>query len=327
MKNGYKGYEWLVHGSIEKSAIVQTISVADLCEFARMGNVSNLSACFRYISQQPHAYALLKNLPTKLPKTNFTTGQLVGRVLDHVRIPKEYRVLVAKKINNMVRFKGWKNRSRIHAYLRGVCNFDSAESNSESDGIDVFVDSADEEYYDTDASYQESDDYRYVRGSKAQETSDNDSDAVSLSTQEEKGEDDDDEQALLDAQLHATEKEWTDKAPSPTRRTIRMSHIEVPTLTVAQRAEYEPVKPIPKIATIDLTDDADHESDTNQDTMRVQPGITEEDFTIIAVAKTANRSMNLAVRSTSVKSTTGPGGLARLEADAEMEVMEFMQFD
>ena len=85
---------------------------------------------------------------------------------------------------------------------------------------------------------------------------------------------------------------------------------------------------------IDLIDDADderdadNERDADEDVIEVQPWTNEEDATNVERAARANKTMTLPLRSTSMRSTVGPGGgLARLEADARMEVVEVMQFD
>ena len=230
LENGYKGYEWLIYGTVEKSAIVQNIKVSDLRDFALAGHIPKMGAVLRYMGQQPHAYALLKKLHITLPKTNYSTGQLVGSVLDHLHIPKESRVLVARKINNMMRFKGWDNGPRQHAFLKGVYNFDNPDSDSESDGMDIFVVSTDEEEeYDSDATYHDSEVSSNARGRRAQDTTDNDSDSDATSSP---ADEEEDEQALIDAQIHATEKEWIKETPAAAYKMLRMLHVEVPKLTV-----------------------------------------------------------------------------------------------
>lgn len=324
LRNNYKGHEWLVHGIIEKSAIIQTVRVSDLRYFARTGRIRHMRDVLYYMGQQQHAFGLLDKLQIRLPKTCYSTGQLVGRVLENLRVPNKYRALLGRKINFMMRFEKYRNISRQKAFIKGVYNFDSLDSDSDSDGLDDFIVSSDEDY-ESDATYYGSEyrgrtRIRMVRDTIEDETSIHGDDYTSSFES-----DTDDEQALLDAQLHATEREWLGKTPSS--KVLRMSHVEVPKLTQAQLAELKAAHQCSSSPIIDLTNDADDERGTGDDVIEVQPRTNEEDVMVIASATRTGRTMNLAIRSTSMKSTVGPKGLAKLEADAKLEVMEIMQFD
>jgi hypothetical protein len=315
---------------------------------------------FSFIQQRKNAFKLVDDLPIKPPKTNYRTGQLVGKVLNHINVPDEYKVLLARKIKNVMDFKDRKVLRVEPGYLRGVYDFENTESDSESDGVGDFIvdidegcDSDDEngdaEYFDDvggvddDAGgcYSESSGY----DSGAEDSPDIDVSEVGypgprrtkrqmpvrdyrMQTEDSDSTDAEGDQALLDAQLHATEAEWMEIAPTSTRKTLRPSHIDPPKLTATQRAKYKLVRPSNETATIDLTCDADDEYDLDDDNVEAQPWTKEVDLMIISSAKKAGRGMKLTVRSSSMRSTiASEAGLARLEADARLDVMEVMQFD
>jgi hypothetical protein len=297
-----------------------------------------------FISHQQYAFGLIDNLPIKSPKTSYRTGQLVGRVLEHINIPDRYKAVLARKVKNVMHFEHSLSLPRQRAYLKGVYNFDHPDSDSDSDGLDDFLVDSDGEYNSDDTFWDDSEPDNLSRTKKRNAERDPGSatDDSEIDGNTDSGEstdtklktrvrgdrmvtdasyaaDGEDEQVLLDAQLHATEKEWIKTAP--VYKMVRMSHVEVPKLTAEQRASFKPSKQVAS-GVIDLTADAD------DDVIEVQPRTTEEEMATITTMKAAGRSMNLAVRSTSVRSTVGPeGGLARLEADARIEVVEIMQFD
>jgi hypothetical protein len=360
LRNHYKGFEWLIYGIVEESDIVQTVRVSDLQAFARTGRIPHMRDVLQYISQRQHAFGLIDNLHIKPPKTSYHTGQMVGMVLQYLKIPDDYRGVVARKIKTMMKFKHYLSPGRDQAFRKGVYNFDHPDSDSDSDGLDDFVLDSDDGT-DSDGTFWDSDleDLRKIKRktavhnparstpeSETEEDSDEPKPKAPTRTKRAKVQvqhisdlstdksDSAKEQALLDAQLHATEKQWpaTTTTTTSTHRMLRISHVEVPILTAEQRATFKlagvkgPPTP-PEL--IDLTNDDD------EDIISLYPWTTNEDVIVVATATRARRSMNLAIRSTSVRSTVGPGGgLARLEAHAaaaaaeeEFEVMEVMQFD
>ena len=364
LRNHYKGFEWLIYGIVEESDIVQTVKVSDLQAFARTGRIRQMRDVLRYVSQRQHAFGLIDNLHIKLPKTSYRTGQMVGSVLEYLKIPNEYRGIVARKIKNMMKFKHYLSPGRDQAFRKGVYNFDHPDSDSDSDGLDDFIlDSGNGT--DSDGTFWDDSDledlHRIKRKTAAvhnltRSTPESETDEVSdepiskaltrtkrpkvpvqvqhISTLSTEEIDISKEQALLDAQLHATQVQWMTPTPTPpTHKVTRISHIEVPLFTAEQRSTFKPIREEatapPQI--IDLTNDTDDDDAVNEDIIEVQPYATNKDVIVVATAARTRRSMNLAIRSTSMRSTVGPGGgLARLEAHAaasDFEVMEVLQFD
>jgi hypothetical protein len=363
LRNHYKGFEWLIYGIVEESDIIQTVRVSDLQAFARTGRIPHMRDVLQYISQRQHAFGLIDNLHIKPPKTSYHTGQMVGMVLQYLKIPDDYRGVVARKIKTMMKFKHYLSPGRDRAFRKGVYNFDHPDSDSDSDGLDDFVLDSDDGT-DSDGTFWDSDleDLRKIKRktavhnstrsspeSEAEKDSDESKPKAPTRTKRTKVQvqqfshrstdkiDTVNEQALLDAQLHATTKQWmTEKSTTTsTHRMLQISHIEVPTLTAEQRSTFKLIKQAPAPPQIiDLTNDTE-----NDDITPVHPCTTNEDVIVVATAKEARarRSMNLAIRSSSVRSTVGlGGGLARLEAHAaaaaaeeeeEFEVMEVLQFD
>jgi hypothetical protein len=362
LRNHYKGFEWLIYGIVEESDIIQTVRVSDLQAFARTGRIPHMRDVLQYISQRQHAFGLIDNLHIKPPKTSYRTGQMVGMVLQYLKIPDEYRGVVARKIKTMMKFKHYLSPGRDQAFRKGVYNFDHPDSDSDSDGLDDFILDSDDGT-DSDATFWDDSDLDDLRNIKRKTAAHNSARSTPESETEEDSDttqprpptrtkgtkvqvqhvskpstdnnDNANEQALVDAQLDATTKQWMTSMPTTTAcRMLPMSpHINVPTLSAAQRATFKlaGVKKTPAPPQIiDLTNDTE-----NDDITPVHPWTINEDVTMIATANRARRSMNLAIRSTSVRSTVGPGGgLARLEAHAaaaaeeeKFEVMEVLQFD
>jgi hypothetical protein len=340
LRNHYKGYEWLIYGLIDRSCIVQTINVSDLVDFARTGRIRHMRDVLQYISLQQHAFGLLKNLNMKLPKTGTEIGRLVGKVLDHLNIPDRYKALVARKIMRMMKFRMLESALRQRAYLRGVYGVEITPSDGETDGLDDFLVSSNEEY-DSDATYWDDDDYGFTRrianrtSIESEDSEENDGDTSWDES------DLDDEQALLYAQLYATLNEAIRSAPP---RMLQMTHVEVPKLTERQLAAFKAaLESSTKIDVVDLTKSGNEaEAEEDDDVIVVDEARTEDDDVIevtggrwvtvgyeqdvIEVSATQRaKSFELPVRSTSARTTTGPRGLARLEMD--VEVMEIMKFD
>jgi hypothetical protein len=360
LRNHYKGFEWLIYGIVKESDIIQTVKVSDLQAFARTGRIQHMRDVLQYISHRQHAFGLIDHLHIKLPKTSYRTGQMVGMVLQYLKIPDEYRGVVARKIKTMMKFKHYISPGRDQAFRKGVYNFDHPDSDSDSDGLDDFIlDSNDG--IDSDGTFWDDSDldnlsrtkrktavHNSARSTPASETEeDSDERKTKALTRTKRAKvqvqhishlptgnnDDATEQALLDAQLHATQKQWptTTTTTTSTHRMLQISHIDVPRLTAEQRSTFKLAgvkQPPAPPQMIDLT------SDNDDDITSPHPWTTHEDIIVVATAARARRSMNLAIRSSSLRSTIGlGGGLARLEADAatadeeEFEVMEVLQFD
>jgi hypothetical protein len=254
---------------IEESAIVQTINVSDLLAFARTGRVRRMRNVFNYIVIQPHAFGLLEKLPFKLPKLGFETGRLVGNVLNHLNIPDEYKVLIARKVLLSINFGERGSPPRQRGYLRGVLGLEETDSDTQIGGMDIFVES--DEEHDSDATYwddDDDDDYGFTHRSAnrpSAEFEDSNSEESDTSSDES---DMDDEQALLYAQLHATLNEAIRSAPP--LKMHHISHIEVPRLTAKQLAAFKAApESSTKFDVVDLTKSGDEAEAEDDDAVRV----------------------------------------------------------